>query len=78
MVDLSDLLPLFNAEPSAQSSLRQLQLPDYTSPPLPVAIENTPELFRNDTYLDHVRGMIDADGTCNDDVPYFKIFLLNF
>jgi hypothetical protein len=56
-------------------SLRQLQstLPDYTSPPLDIAIEATPELFRDDAYLNKTRDMIGSDGTCNDDITGCQI-----
>jgi len=45
---------------------RNLQeIPDYTSPPLDIALAATPEKFRNDTYLDLIR---EAAGSknCND------------
>ena len=56
-------------------SLRHLQfaLPDYTSPPLDIAIEATPEVFRDDAYLNKTRDMIGTDGTCNDDVTGCQI-----
>ena len=53
--------------------LQQFTIPDYTSPPLDIAIEATPELFRDDAYLNKTRDMIGSDGTCNDDITGCQI-----
>ena len=47
---------------------RHLQeLPDYTSPPLPIALEVTPESFRSDDVIDSIRDKA-ASGNCTTDV----------
>ncbi len=69
MVDLKNLPALLAmvGDYIPQSSDRNLfEIPDYTSPPLPEAIYATPELFKNDTYVDLLRAKA-ADGICNDD-----------
>jgi hypothetical protein len=53
--------------------LQQFTIPDYTSPPLDIAIEATPELFRDDAYLNKTRDMIGSDGSCNDDITGCQI-----
>ena len=70
MVNLNDLLPVLLL--GGERHL-QFQLPDYTSPPLEVALEATPALFRNDTFFNQTRDMIDIDGTCNDNVTGCQI-----
>jgi hypothetical protein len=45
---------------------RLQQLPDYTSPPLDVAIQATPELYRSDEVV-QVAGDLDAAGNCTID-----------
>jgi Alpha/beta hydrolase family len=46
---------------------RHLQeLPDYTSPPLPIALEATPELYRDDAVMDEARDVA-AAGNCTVD-----------
>ncbi len=45
---------------------QQSELPDYTSPPLPEAIDATPERFQDDAYIDILRTKA-ANGTCADD-----------
>eukprot|EP00980_Cylindrotheca_fusiformis_P016320 scaffold4847_cov89-Cylindrotheca_fusiformis.AAC.7 len=43
---------------------RHLQeIPDYTSPPLPIALDATPELYRNDEVIQEARDL-DAAGNC--------------
>jgi len=42
------------------------ELPDYTSPPLPVALELTPEPYRDDKIVEEIRDL-DATGNCSMD-----------
>ena len=42
----------------------QPQFPDYTSPPLPMALEATPEDFRSDAIIDEMRAVAGA-GNCS-------------
>lgn len=59
-----DLFPLLSLSPSSLFGTRSLQsLPDYTSPPLPSAIDATPEAFRSDAAVDAAREY-DAKGLC--------------
>lgn len=51
--------------PSSSRGVRSLQftLPDYTSPPLPEAINATPVAYQSDETIDAARSL-DADGKC--------------
>jgi len=42
------------------------ELPDYTSPPLPMALDATPEYFRSDEVMDELR-MLAGSGNCTVD-----------
>lgn len=63
MVDLHELPALLAVGPFMSSRSLQ-QLPDYTSPPLSIAIEAAPEKFRDDAYLDQIREVA-VNGTCS-------------
>ena len=65
MVDLH-LLPTLLAAGGFQSSRHLQELPD-SSPPLKIAIEATPEIFRDDAYLDRIREVA-VNGTCSADI----------
>ena len=55
---------------AATPDRRQLQaaftVPDYTSPPLAEAVQQTPALYRNDDVIDEARDL-DASGNCTVD-----------
>ena len=65
MVDF-DLFPLFTFTGGLLS--RNLQaFPDYTSPPLDIAIDATPEPYKDDAFLDMIRDSA-KNRTCRDDI----------
>ena len=71
-----DLLPILNDYDGGDIYLSgHLQtFPDYTSPPLDVAIDATPEVVRDDAYLNQIRDKVDPDnGKCNYDTTGCQI-----
>ncbi|CAB9508482.1 Inherit from bactNOG: Carboxymethylenebutenolidase-related protein [Seminavis robusta] len=59
-----DLLEKFLLSAAGERELQAL--PDYTSPPLPIALEATPEPYRDDAVIDEARA-IAAAGNCTVD-----------